>query len=105
MSTIERQVMASVALIHTARRLVSWTALKVYVLAASFWGIVVLVHVSAVAANFTNVAQNGVGDTLVYLLTAVFSTNLLVQLALILVVGTLASLLVDIVRSRRGFLA
>ncbi|HYF13047.1 MAG TPA: hypothetical protein VD928_01990 [Candidatus Paceibacterota bacterium] len=106
MSKIEEQVMASVAVIHTTRRMLSKTALKVYVLAISFWGIVALVSVGSVTQNFTNVAQHGVGDIVLFLISAVLSTTILVQLVLIAAVGSLASLFIDVVRStRRTFLA
>lgn len=99
--------MASVVVIHTLRRLVSMTALKVYVLGVSFWGIVALVSVSNVTSNFMSVASHGAGGVGAFLLSAVLGTTLVVQLTLIMVLGTTASLFVDFARSfsRRSLLS
>ncbi len=99
MTKIEQQVMASVAVIHTVRRLISFTALKVYVLAISFWGIVALVSVGSVAANFTNVAHGGVGSVAAFLVSAVLGTKLLVQLGLLAAVFALGTLCADFIKS------
>jgi uncharacterized membrane protein len=101
MTKIEQQVMASVVLLHTARRLVSRTALKVYTLAISFWGVVALVSIGNVTANFTNVAQGGVGSVAIFLVSAILGTTLLVQLALLLAALAAASIFTDVIRGSR----
>ncbi|MBX4192318.1 hypothetical protein KW798_02410, partial [Candidatus Parcubacteria bacterium] len=53
-SKIEQQVMASVAAIYTVRQLFSRTALKLYVCAASLWGLGQLVWVSKVFENLSH---------------------------------------------------
>ena len=98
-SNIERQVMASVAVIYVARKLLSHTALEVYVFAASLFAIWKLVWVTRVLQNFSTAEHNGLNAVGNYLLVAVSHTNIAVQLTLL--VGALAfiSLLVDFVRS------
>lgn len=92
MSKIEEQVMGSVAVIYAARALFSITAFKVYALVLSLGGIVAFVSVPHVASNFVNVAQGGgVGSVALFVVSAVVSTTLLVQLALM--VGAVAALL------------
>jgi uncharacterized membrane protein len=99
MSKIEERVMASVAVIYAVRKLASRTALKLYVLVLSLVGVVTLVSISNVTANFTNVAQNGVESVAAFLVAAVLGTTIMVQVALFL--GTIAvfSLMVDAMRS------
>ena len=94
-SKIEQQVMASVVVIYTARQLVSATALKLYVCAASLYGIAKLVWVSRV---WENLAHVGVQNALHFALSAVLNTHLPVQIALAVFVVAGVSLFVDLVR-------
>ena len=50
-SKIEQQVMAGVGVVYAARQLTSATALKLYVCAASLYGLVQLVWVHRVFEN------------------------------------------------------
>lgn len=96
-SNIEKNVMGAVRTVYIARQLTSATALKLYVCAASLWGIGQLVWVSKVLENLANV---GFANSVQFALAAVLQTDLLVQAALL--VGALAavSLFFDLVRSR-----
>jgi hypothetical protein len=98
-SKIEKQVMASVAVIYAARKLLSRTALELYVLAASAVMLWQLVWVHKVFANFFTVEKHGFGAMSNYLLYAVEHTHLAVQLTLLVAALALASLLVDFVKS------
>lgn len=98
-STIERQVMASVGTIYAARQLTSLTALKVYALILSLWGIGRLVWVSKIFANFMQVEKSGAGAITNYTLYAVEHTHLAVQLALLVAIVAAVSLALDAVRS------
>lgn len=90
-SNIERQVMGRVAVIYTARTLLSRTALSLYVLAGSAWAFGTLVWVARVQENFLTALQGGFSNTLNFLLVAISNTTLLVQL--VLVVATVALVL------------
>ncbi len=98
-SKIEQQVMASVGVIYTARKLMSRTAIELYMLAVSAIALWQLVWVHKVLDNFFAVEKHGLGSTLTYLATAVGHTNLAVQFALIVAVVAFASLVTDFVRS------
>jgi hypothetical protein len=98
-SKIEQQVMASVGVIYTARMLTNATALKVYALVLSVWGIGRLVWVSKVLSNFWAVEKNGIGSVSNYLLYAVEHTHLTVQLALLVAAVAFVGLVVDAARS------
>ncbi len=88
--------MASVATVYTARQLVSATALKLYVCAASLVGIAKLVWVARV---WENMAQVGVGHTVQFMLAAALNTHALVQLTLVVFVIAGVSLFLDLARS------
>jgi hypothetical protein len=105
MSNLEQKVMANVAMIYTARKMASKTALKLYVLALSLAGIVFLVSLPHIADNFAHVAGGGVGSIAAFVLTAVISTTLVVQAALILGAAALASLTFDFFKSNRPVMA
>lgn len=79
-SKIERQVMAGVGMIYATRQLVSMTALKLYVCAASLYGLVQLVWVHRVFENWANVGLQG---TLQFVTAAVFNAHLPVQITLV----------------------
>ncbi len=96
---IEQQVMANIAVIYTARKFFSRTALKVYALAVSALGIATFVSVSNVTANFSSVAQNGVESAVAFLVAAVLGTTLAVQIALLLGAAAVLSLVADAVKS------
>lgn len=98
MSKIEQQVMASVAVIHTARRMVSATALKVYTLVASAYALGILVWVSEVQSNFLHAMNNGVLAVGNYVLVALANTELAVQAVLLVAALALISLAVDAMR-------
>ena len=105
MTKLERNIMASIALIYVARRLTSRTALECYALFLSAFGITVLVSLSHVAANFVLVEDHGLPALGLFLLTAITKTNILVQLVLALGVIALVSLSRNLVRAtgRRQF--
>ncbi|MEI6864090.1 MAG: hypothetical protein WCK46_01825 [Candidatus Adlerbacteria bacterium] len=96
---IEQQVMASVAVVYTARRLTSRFALECYALALSFVGTVFFVSLPHVAANLSNVAGGGAGSIEAFIISAVLGTKLIVQLAL--VVGTCALVAMGVDMSRQ----
>lgn len=98
-SNIERQVMASVGAIYLWRALTNMTALKIYALILSVWGIGRLVWVSKVFDNFFAVEKNGFASMFNYLLVAVEHTNIAVQLTLLVAALAFISLLVDFVKS------
>jgi hypothetical protein len=98
-SKIEQQVMASVGIIHTARRAVSATALKVYALVASVYALGILVWVARVEQNFNEAFHGGVDKVFAYLLAAVSHTTLAVQLVLVIATLALISLAIDLARS------
>ena len=99
MTRIQQQVMASVAIIYTFRKLTSILALKVYGLTLSSVGIVAFVSLSDVFSNFLNVANGGVSNMISFILSAVLGTTLVVQLALVVGVCTLGLLAADAARS------
>ena len=91
--------MASVAVVHTARRLVSATALKVYVLVVSLYTLGILVWVERVQENLLLVANNGVLAVGNFVLYAAMHTSVAVQLVLAVATVALVSLAVDFVRT------
>lgn len=99
MSSIERRVMASVGVIYIAHAITGITALKVYALILSVWGIGRLVWVSRVFDNFFMVEKHGLGAISNYLLVALEHTNIAVQLTLFVAALAFVSLLVDFVRA------
>jgi aminopeptidase-like protein len=98
-SKIESQVMASVGVIHTARRLTSATALKLYALIASVYALGVLVWVSKIEENLLHVANGGVLAVGNFVLYAAVHTSIAVQLALFVAATALISLAADMLRS------
>jgi len=98
MSKIEQQVMAGVALIYMARALVSRVALECYALVFSLAGIATLASLPNVVQNLVMVSQSGVGGVAVFFASAIVSTTIAVQVALVLGGAALASLLFDIRR-------
>lgn len=98
-TTIQRQVMAAVALVYAARIATSATALKVYVVLVSIGVLARLVWVAKVFQNFATVEKNGVVPTGHYVLFAVQHTNLAVQLTLLVAAVAFVGLIFDTVRS------
>lgn len=98
MSRVERQVMAGVALIYTARVLTSRVALKCYALVFSLIGIAVFASLPHVTQNLLAVSGGGVDDVAIFFLTAVASTTLVVQFALAFGAVAAASLFVELRR-------
>lgn len=99
MKNIEQNVMASVAVIYAARKLISPLALQLYVLMISFGGLVLFVSVPSVAENFQNVAQGGIPSIMTFVTTAVMSTTLIVQLWLLLGSAAVVSLFFRVARA------
>lgn len=91
--------MASVGVVHTARRLVSWTALKVYALVASVYALGILVWVARVQENLLSAANNGVLALGNFVLVALAHTSVVVQAVLLVATVALVSLAVDLVRT------
>src|SRR3989344_2750865 len=97
--TIEERVMMNVATVFALRKLVSATALKLYALVLSLGGVVALVSVSNVIANLVKVAEGGVGSVAFFVVSAVLSTTLVVQVALLLGAFAAISLVTPALRS------
>lgn len=95
--------MGSVSVIYAARKLRSVTAIKVYALLLSGAGLVTLVSVPNIAANFVKVAEGGVGSVAVFAVSAVLGTTLVVQLSLILGAFAAISLVTPVFRGSRAF--
>ena len=87
--------MANVALIYTLRKLVSKTALELYIFIACLWAVGQLVWVARV---FENLANAGLAGSVQFIIAAALNTDVLVQL--VLAVGIVAAylLFVDIIR-------
>mgnify|MGYP001609837395 FL=1 len=92
-SKIEQQVMAGVGVIYAVRQLISATALKLYICAASLYGLVQLVWVHRVFENWTNVGLSGTAQ---FITSAVLNTHLPVQLTLLVLMFAGVSLLLDL---------
>lgn len=99
MTNIERNVMASVAVIYTVRKLLSPLALQWYALAISVVGIAMFVSVPNVAQNFQAVAGGGVSSIMTFVFSAILSTTVVVQLWLLLGSAAILSLFVRVARS------
>ena len=98
-TNIEQQVMAGVGVVYMVRQLTCLGALKVYALMASIVGLVLLVSLPHVAANFMLVAHGGVISLGNYVWSAVLSTTVMVQLVLMVGVVAGTSLLTDSIKS------
>lgn len=98
-SKIEQQVMASVGVIHTARRMVSGTALKVYALVASIYALGILVWVARIGENLAQVMNGGVLAVGNFVLYAVLHTTFVVQAVLLVATVALVSLAIDLART------
>lgn len=106
MSKIEQQVMASVGAIYLARTLVGATALKLYALLLSVWGIGKLVWVSKVFENLAVAEQSGIQAVGNFILVALSHAQFGVQIALVVAVIAAVSLFLDVTRtSGRRFAA
>jgi hypothetical protein len=95
MSKISTQVMGAVALIYTARALLSATALKLYVLLASVWAVAKLVWVARVLQNLATVEKSGIASVLNFMLEAVTHAHPGVQVTLFVAALALISLFFD----------
>lgn len=98
MTKIEQQVMASVALIYTVRRLTSVSALKAYGLVFFVAATTMFVSLPHVASNFLAVWQGGVAGETTFILAAVTGTKTIVQIALLAGMLVTLSFVVDLVR-------
>lgn len=96
---IERQVMASIAIVYAVRKATSRIALECYALVLSFAGAAVFVSLPHVAANLSNVASGGIVSIGAFFISAVLGTKLIVQLALLVGISALVLMAVDIARS------
>jgi len=94
-SKIEQQVIANVGVIYSARRLVSVSALKLYVLLAGCLALVQLTWVHKVFANWAHVGLSGTPTFLTY---AIVHTHPLVQLTLVVLVVAGVSLMRDLLK-------
>ncbi len=74
--------MASVRMIYAARKLITVTALKAYVLVAAILSIWKLVWVTRVEENFLHIANGGILAMGNFVLSAITHTSLVVQLVL-----------------------
>lgn len=97
MTTVEKNVMANVALIYSLRKLASLTAIELYLCVGCVWALGQLVWVSKV---FENMAHAGIGGSVQFIIAAVLNTDTLVQLVLVVGVFAACLLFVDIVRLR-----
>lgn len=97
--SIEQQVMASVAVIHAARRFASRIALELYALAAAAIALWQLTWVHRVFGNFLNVERGGLGSVWQYVSYAVLHTHVATQLALLVAAAAGIALIVDAVRT------
>lgn len=101
--TIEDRVMGNVAAIYAVRSLASATALKFYALIFSVGGMVSLVSLPNIAANFVNVAEGGAGSVAFFVVSAILGTTLVVQLALVMGAFAAISLVTPVFRGRSSF--
>lgn len=99
MNKIQTQVMASVAVIYALRTLLGPTALKLYVLVLSVWGIGRLVWISKVFENLSKVEKSGASAVGNFFLAAVEHTSTSVQLALAAAAIAALLLFFDVVRA------
>jgi hypothetical protein len=100
-TSIEQRVMANVAVIYTARKMLSRTALKAYVFFLSLVGVAFFVSVPHITQNLEKVAHGGVGSVALFIFTAILSTTIIVQIALLLGAIAFASFVADFVRNNR----
>ena len=97
MTTLEKRIMASVLLIHTARRLLSPRAIKIYALLISGAGMASLVSLGNVFQNLSLVGLDGV---LTFAVSAIVETELIVQVVFAMSIAAAALLFFDILRIR-----
>ena len=90
------------AAVYATRRFFNPFMLKVYALALSAAGILAFVSLSHVGANFLIVEHNGAFAVGIFLFSAILGTSIIVQIALAVGAGALASLAVDVTRSFRS---
>lgn len=88
--------MASVGVIYTGRKLLSATALKLYVLVLAAYALVQFTWVHKVFANWAHVGLAGTWQFATY---AVLHTHLPVQIALVVLAAMSISLVRDAVRA------
>ncbi len=91
--------MAGVGIVYAARQLTSRTALELYALVLSACGVIFFVSLPHVFANLVHVMNGGLPSITTFALTAVMSTKLIVQLALLIGSFSLVSLAVNTLRS------
>ncbi len=99
MSTMEKNIIASVYVIYIARKITSRIAIECYILLASFIGMVMLVSLPHIAQNFSMSAQHGLVSMGSFTLSALMATRLSVQIVLLIACAALFFLLRDILRA------
>lgn len=102
MNKIEQQVMAGVAAVYVARKLVSRTALECYALFVSSFCLTLFVSLSSVEHNFFAVERGGLPSVYTYIIDALIHTSLLVQGVLTVGAVALFLVLVDLARALRS---
>jgi hypothetical protein len=98
-SRIEQQVMASVGVVYTARKLTSRIALEFYALAAAGVALWQVTWVHKVIANFANVERGGLGSMEQYISYAFLHTHLVTQAALVVAAVAAVLLIADALRA------
>ena len=101
--SIEERVMGNIAVIYAARKLMSVTALKFYALVFSGASLAAFVSLPSIAENFVKVAEGGVGNVALFVFSALLSTTLVVQLAVVLGAFAAISLVTPALRGGRAF--
>ena len=98
-SKIEHQVMASVGVVYTARKLFAPAMLKAYVLVLSALALWRLVWVTRIEQNFFSVMHGGAVAVGEYAIYAFLHTHLVVQITLAVAAVAFVMLVVDLARS------
>ncbi len=101
MTKIEDKVMAGVAGIYLARKLLSRTALECYALFASAFSLTMFVSLSSVERNFISVAEGGLANIFNFSIVAFVNTSHVVQGTVLLASVALLFMLADLARALR----
>lgn len=100
MSRIQEKVMASVLVIHWARRALSARALKLYALVAAGVSVAALVSVKSVISNLMAVGLDGLGE---FAYAAIANTTPAVQISTVVAVIMALLLVRDVAVPARRF--
>lgn len=101
MTKVEDKVMAGVAGIYLARKVLSRTALECYALFVSAFSLTMFVSVSNIEHNLASVAQGGVANIANFFLVAFANTSHVVQGIVMLATIALLFMLADLARALR----